>query len=350
MKKVLIGLSGGVDSSVAIHILQNQGYEVVACTLDLIEKTDVGKDAREVADSFGCRHYMPDYREKFSEIVIKNFAETYEAGLTPNPCVYCNRHLKFAALLEEADRQGIEYIATGHYARVEQDVSTGRYLLKKGKDLAKDQSYMLYNLTQEQLSRVIFPLGEITKNEIRDIASDLNLSNADKKDSQDICFVPDGDYAGFLEMQCGIVSRKGDFVDTEGNKIGEHRGLVHYTVGQRKGLGQTFGKPMYVIGKDKGTNTVSLGENQELMSRAMLVKDVNLISVADVESSCRVLVKARYAMKEESAEIFWQGEYVKVVFDCDQRALTPGQAAVFYDMSNPDVVLGGGTILCSLEV
>lgn len=349
MEKILLGLSGGVDSSVAIHILRQKGYEVVACTLDMIRGSEDYEDAITVAEAFDCAYHILDYRENFYDKVVINFAKAYEEGMTPNPCVYCNRYVKLAGLMEQADSLGIKYVATGHYARVEYSAERDRYCIRKGKDIFKDQSYMLYNLSQEQLARVVFPLGDMTKEEIRAMAEEMGLVNARKKDSQDICFVPEGQYAEFLEKNCGIKSSTGKFLDTGGNVIGEHRGIIHYTVGQRKGLGQTFGKPMYVIGKDSAKNTVTLGESCDLMFKVMLVKDINLIAIADFKGFCRVLVKARYSMKEAPAEISWQGEYLKVVFDKPQRALTPGQAAVFFDENEPGLVLGGGTIRCVLE-
>ncbi|WP_330586795.1 tRNA 2-thiouridine(34) synthase MnmA [Aminipila terrae] len=265
MAKVLVGMSGGVDSSVSVFLLQQQGYEVSGVTLKLFDNEDIGiedkektccslsdvQDARSVAAKLGCRHYVFNYSEWFMEDVVKKFATSYEEGRTPNPCIDCNRYIKFSRMLERARFLEFDYIATGHYAQIEKDPDSGRYLLKKGADVAKDQSYVLYTLTQEELSRTIFPLGTMTKSEIREIAEKQGFVNAKKKDSQDICFVKDGDYAGFLQNVMGIRSEPGHFIDKSGKEIGRHQGLIHYTVGQRKGLGQTFGKPVYVLSKNK---------------------------------------------------------------------------------------------------
>lgn len=360
MKKVLVGMSGGVDSSVSAYLLQKQGYDVSGVTLKLFDNEDIGiedkektccslsdvQDARSVATRLGCRHYVFNYTEWFLEDVIGKFAKSYEQGMTPNPCIDCNRYIKFSRMLERAKFLGFDYIATGHYAQVEKDEETGRYLLKKGEDLTKDQSYVLYTLTQEELSRTIFPLGHMKKTEIREIAEQEGFVNARKKDSQDICFVKDGDYAGFLKDVMGLESKTGDFIDSDGKKIGTHQGIINYTVGQRKGLGQTFGKPVYVLSKDKESNTVMLGSNEELFAEGMIVDDINLISVSELKEPMRVTAKARYSMKEVGATIYpIEKTQIKVQFDEKQRAITPGQAAVFY---NGDYVVGGGKIVKSL--
>lgn len=357
MKKVLVGMSGGVDSSVSAYLLKKQGYDVSGVTLKLFENEDIGiedkektccslsdvQDARSVATNLECRHYVFNYSEWFLEDVVGNFARSYEEGKTPNPCIDCNRYIKFSRMLERARFLGFDYIATGHYAQIEKDMYTGRYLLKKGADPAKDQSYVLYTLTQDELASTIFPLGGMKKNEIRDIAEREGFVNARKKDSQDICFVKDGDYAGFLQNVMGLKVESGDFIDTKGNKIGTHRGIIHYTVGQRKGLGQTFGKPVYVLSKDKDSNTVMLGSNEELFVEGMIVQDINLIAIAELNHPMKVTAKARYSMKEVGAVIYpMDNGRIKVEFDEKQRAITPGQAAVFYD---GDVVVGGGTII-----
>lgn len=246
-------------------------------------------------------------------------------------------------MLKRAKFLEFDRIATGHYARVAKDENTGRFILKKGADRSKDQSYVLYSLSQEELAHTMFPLGDMTKNEIREIAEKAGFVNARKKDSQDICFVKDGDYAGFIENVMGVKAVPGDFVDREGNVIGKHRGIIHYTVGQRKGLGQTFGKPMYVLAKNKEKNQVTLGTNEELFSGGMFVYDLNMISVEKVEKPMEVKVKARYSMEEVSAVIYPPEDGImRVEFHTSQRAVTPGQAAVFYD---GDVVVGGGTIV-----
>ncbi|QAT42405.1 tRNA 2-thiouridine(34) synthase MnmA [Aminipila luticellarii] len=357
MTKVLVGMSGGVDSSVSVYLLQQQGYEVSGVTLKLFDNDDIGiedkektccslsdvQDARSVATKLGCRHYVFNYSEWFMQDVVERFARSYEEGRTPNPCIDCNRYIKFSRMLERAKFLEFDYIATGHYAQIEKDPVTGRYLLKKGADPSKDQSYVLYTMTQEELSRTLFPLGKMKKSEIRAIAEREGFVNAKKKDSQDICFVKDGDYAGFLQNVMHIKSEPGDFVDKDGRKVGRHQGIIHYTVGQRKGLGQTFGKPVYVLSKDKEGNTVTLGKNEELFAEGMIVEDMNLISIAELAEPLKVTVKARYSMKEVGAMIYplEKGD-IKVIFDEKQRAITPGQAAVFYD---GDVVVGGGTIV-----
>ena len=356
MAKVLVGMSGGVDSSVCAHLLQKQGYDVAGATLKLFDNKDIGldekapcssdndvRDAKSVAEKLGCEHYVFEYKDDFKKHVIKNFTQCYVDGMTPNPCVQCNKNIKFGKMLDEAKKLGFDYIATGHYARIDRDEETGRWLLKKGADPTKDQSYVLYVLTQEELSKTIFPLGDMSKTEIREIAEHEGLVTARKKDSQDICFIKDGDYAGFLQNVMGVKTKQGDFLDTEGNKIGTHKGIIHYTVGQRKGLGQTFGKPVYVLDKDKKTNSVTLGSNDELFADGMFVSDVNLISVESIVEPLRVTAKARYSMKETEATIYPPKDGVYTVeFDEKQRAITPGQAAVFY---HGDIVVGGGTIV-----
>lgn len=357
MKKVLVGMSGGVDSSVSAYLLQQQGYDVSGVTLKLFENEDIGiedkektccslsdvQDAKSVASRLGCRHYVFNYGKYFLEDVVGKFAKSYEECMTPNPCIDCNRYIKFSRMLERAMFLEFDYIATGHYAQIEKDEVSGRYLLKKGADPTKDQSYVLYTLTQDELSKTLFPLGGMNKTEIRAIAERQEFVNAKKKDSQDICFVKDGDYAGFLQNTMGVNSKPGDFVDTSGKKIGMHKGVIHYTVGQRKGLGQTFGKPVYVLSKDKKSNTVMLGSNEDLFAEGMIVEDINLISIGELIEPMRVTAKARYSMKEVGAVIYpIENGRIKVEFDEKQRAITPGQAAVFYE---GDVVVGGGTIV-----
>jgi tRNA-specific 2-thiouridylase len=356
MARVLVGMSGGVDSSVSAYLLKEQGYEVSGVTLKLFDNDDIGiedksktccslsdvQDARSVAERLGCRHYVFNYGEHFLEDVVGKFARNYADGMTPNPCIDCNRYIKFSRMLERALFLEFEYIATGHYAQVDKDSATGRYLLKKGADPSKDQSYVLYTLTQHELSKTLFPLGRMTKTEIRAIAEREGFVNALKPDSQDICFVKDGDYAGFLQRVMGLEAKQGDFVDKSGQKIGRHQGIIRYTIGQRKGLSQTFGKPMYVLKKDKKANTVMLGSNEDLFACGMIVGDLNFIAIEGLTEPLRVTAKARYSMKEVGAVIapFENGK-IKVTFDEKQRAITPGQAAVFYDA---DVVVGGGTI------
>ena len=291
-KKVMVAMSGGVDSSVAAVLLRDQGYDICGTTLKLFSNEDVltscrmrtccsledVEDARSVCYKLGIEHFVFNFGDAFKEEVIKKFARSYEEGCTPNPCIDCNRYIKFSMLIQRAMLMGKDYIATGHYAQIEFDKGSGRYLLKKAVDISKDQSYVLYVLSQHDLSRTLLPLGVMYKKEVREIAEENSLVNARKPDSQDICFVQDGDYAGFLENQMGVKSKKGSFVDSEGRILGEHRGIIHYTVGQRKGLGVALGKPAYVISKDKAANTVTLGSDEELYTDRLKAADINMIA------------------------------------------------------------------------
>ena len=353
-KKAMIAMSGGVDSSVAAYLIKKAGYDAIGVTLKLYENEDAGidrektccsledvEDARSVAYKMDMPYYVFNYAEDFRENVMNRFVCAYESGATPNPCIDCNRYIKFAKLLSCAETMGIDYVVTGHYAKVEKSAETGRFLLKKAADTAKDQSYVLYTLTQEQLARVLFPLGEFKKGEVRAIAEENGFVNAKKHDSQDICFVPDGDYAAFIERYTGKHGEDGDFLDTAGNVIGRHRGVIRYTIGQRKGLG-AFCKPMYVCAKDPGKNTVILGENSDLFTSELTAGDVNLISVQSIEGEMRVKAKVRYRQAEQWATVTQTDKtHVRLVFDQPQRAIAKGQAVVFYD---GDCVVGGGTI------
>lgn len=354
-KKVLLAMSGGLDSSVALLILKEK-YDVIGVTLKLFDRDDYDEncqktccslkdveDAKSVAASCDVNHYTFNFKDCFKENVIDRFTSAYKEGKTPNPCIDCNRYVKFSKLMARADELECDYLATGHYARIEKDESTGRYLLKKAFDETKDQSYVLYNLTQEQLSKIIFPMGEMIKKDARVLAESNSLINADKPDSQDICFVPDGNYAKFIEDYTGEKIKQGNFVDTKGNILGRHKGISYYTIGQRKGLGIAFGKPMYVVDINPIDNTVVLGQESELLKSELIAKDINLISIEKQDLPIKVLAKTRYKQKEQPCTISMNDDgSIKAVFENPQRAITPGQAVVFYD---GDTVVGGGTII-----
>ena len=356
--KALIAMSGGVDSSVAALLTKQKGYDCIGCTMKLWDlpgeegtqlkgsKTccslDDTEDARSVAYRLGMPFYAFNYKDEFRESVICPFASDYEHGRTPNPCIECNRFLKFGKLYERAMQLGCETIVTGHYARIERRPD-GRYLLKKGLDPSKDQSYVLHCLTQEQLAHTAFPLGGFTKDAVRQIAAEHGFVNANKPDSQDICFVPDGDYAKVVERYgAGEGTVPGRFVDLEGRPIGTHRGLIHYTIGQRKGLGNTWGKPVFVVAIDPAANTVTLGDSADLFHREVRVSQFHWIAGEPPAAPIRCTAKLRYRQAEQPAEVRPEGEgRVTLVFDEPQRAPTPGQYAVLYD---GDTVLGGGRI------
>lgn len=354
-EKAIIAMSGGVDSSVSALLMLEAGYECVGATMQLFHNEDTGipkeksccslndvMDAKLVSGRLGMLHYVFNFSDQFRETVMNRFADCYEKGTTPNPCIDCNRFLKFDAMIQRMHQMHFDYIVTGHYARTEYDTQSGRYLLKKGLDETKDQSYVLYTLTQEQLRHVRFPLGGYHKSEIRRLAEQHGFVNAHKKDSQDICFVPDGDYAAFLERFTNKKFTAGDFVDTQGNILGQHKGIIHYTIGQRKGLGISASTPLYVCEIRTDTNQIVLGQNQELFSDSLVADDVNLIAVASLEKPVRVHAKIRYRHPEQPATA-WQGEngLLHVKFDHPQRAITKGQAVVLYQN---DIVIGGGTI------
>ena len=353
-KKALIGMSGGVDSSVAALLMLRAGYECIGATMRLYDNDMIGlekghtccslddvEDARSVARRLGIPHYVFNFKDDFERQVIRKFVSCYECGGTPNPCIDCNKYMKFRHLLDWARAHGMEYVVTGHYARVEQDEATGRFLLKKGLDEGKDQSYVLYNLTQEQLAHIRLPLGALHKTEVREIAQEHSFINAQKHDSQDICFVPDGDYARFMEQFTGKHYPAGDFLDRSGKVVGTHSGAVRYTLGQRKGLGLALGAPVYVCGKDMQANTVTVGPESELFDSIVYAEDVNWIAIPALTGPLRVTARTRYHQAEQQATVYPAENGFRLEFDQPQRAPTPGQAAVLYQ---GDVVLGGGTI------
>ena len=352
--KAMIAMSGGVDSSVAAFLMQRAGYDCMGGTLRLFDNETIGKedktccslddveDARSVARKLGIPFYAFNAKAAFADKVIHDFIYCYESGLTPNPCIQCNRHLKFDDFLRRSLTLGCDCIVTGHYARIRYDAKSGRYLLCKAKDASKDQSYVLYCLTQEQLAHTKFPLGELTKEEVRAIAVENGFINAHKRDSQDICFVPDGDYVAFMERYTGKVYEPGVFLDESGKTVGTHRGAVCYTLGQRKGLGLAMGAPVYVCAKDMAKNTVTVGPNEALFATTLLARDFNWIPFSALTAPMTVTARARYNQKEQPATVYpEENGLVKVVFHQPQRAMTPGQAVVLYD---GDVVVGGGTI------
>lgn len=349
MEKVIIGMSGGVDSSVAAYVLKNSGYEVIGVTLSLYKEnpltgaTDDERDAAAVCKNLGIEHIIVDKRQEFEKIVIKDFIDAYEAGLTPNPCVLCNKAVKFEEMIKIADEIGADYVATGHYCALLED-EKGRYIIKRPKDRLKDQTYMLYRLTQKQLSRILMPLASYTKEEIRDIAEKLGLHVAQRPDSQDICFVPNSDYAEFIGRYTGKIYPEGDFVSATGKVLGKHKGIINYTIGQRKGLGIALGKPAFVVEKNVQENKVIISEDETLLfSDTVRLIDVNFVSGSIPKNSINVTAKLRYRHSEAPATLTVINENEAVLkFLQPQRAPAPGQAAVFYD---GDILIGGGTIV-----
>lgn len=355
-RKALIAMSGGVDSSVAAYIMHEQGYDCIGATMKLYHNEDICipkehsccslddvEDARAVAASMGIPYYVFNFSERFKEEVMDKFVHCYECGITPNPCIDCNRYLKFEYLYNRAKELGYNYVVTGHYAQIKYDQTANRYLLCKAVDTTKDQSYVLYSLTQDQLAHTQFPLGGMPKTRVREIAQQQGFINAKKHDSQDICFVPDGNYAGFIEEYTSKHYPEGNFIDINGNILGKHKGIIRYTIGQRKGLGLSLKEPMYVMSINTTDNTVVLGRNTDLFSDTLIANDINLISIPKIEGSMRLKARIRYKHVEQWAVVTQlDSNTIKVVFDEPQRAITKGQAVVLYDN---DVVVGGGTII-----
>ena len=357
--KALVGMSGGVDSSVAAYLMKEAGFDCIGVTMQLYdnemlgeEKTktcctlDDAEDARSIARKLGIPFYVFNFKDAFEEKVIRNFVRCYECGSTPNPCIDCNRHLKFEKLLHRALELGCDSVVTGHYAQIRQDNQTGRYLLYKAADSSKDQTYFLACLNQYQLAHTHFPLGGLTKTEVRQIAEENGFVNARKHDSQDICFVPDGDYAAFLARYTGKTYPEGDYLDLDGKVVGKHKGAVSYTLGQRKGLGIALGAPVYVCAKDMEKNTVTVGPNEALFSSSLLADNWNWYPFPELTEPLAVTAKIRHSQFDQPATVYPDAQgCARVVFDTPQRAITPGQAVVLYQ---GDMVVGGGTIVKAL--
>lgn len=347
--KVLLGMSGGVDSSVSALLLKNSGYEVIGATLELFVgssccNTNTYIDAKNVCNQIGIPHFIYNYKNEFKKYVIDDFIECYSSCKTPNPCIECNKYMKFGFMYEKAKELGCNYIATGHYAKTEYSEEYGRWVLKKSNSLKKDQSYVLWNIPKDLVSHIIFPLADYEdKEEIRKIARENNLKVANKPDSEDICFIPDGNYKKFLENNSNIKPKEGNIVNSQGKILGKHTGLYNYTIGQRKGLSISNSVPLFVLGFNKEKNEVIVGEEKELYKTKIKVENINLILVDEITEWMEVDVKTRYSSKVAKAKIIQVGNTIQVEFEKPQRAITPGQSAVFYV---GDIVLGGGKIVC----
>ena len=346
-KKVLLGMSGGVDSSVSALILNKQGYEVIGSTMELFCGSSCCNmetyiDAKNVCKQIGIPHFTINYKEEFKKYVIDDFIDCYKNCKTPNPCIECNKYMKFGLMWEKAKEMGCNYIATGHYAKTEYSEEYGRWILKKSKAGRKDQSYVLWNIPKELIEHILFPLSNFeSKDEIRKIASENDLKVANKPDSEDICFVPDGNYKKFLENNSDLKPKEGNIVLIDGTVLGRHTGLYKYTIGQRRGLGVSYKVPLFVVGFNKARNEVIVGEEKDLYKKEIIVTDINLLLVDEIKEWMEVQVKTRYTSKEAKAKIIQNEDKIKVIFDEPQRAVTPGQSAVFYI---GDTVLGGGKI------
>ncbi len=355
MKKVVVAMSGGVDSSVAAYLLKEQGYDIIGVTMQIWQDEEHEQiennagccglsavdDARRVANQLDIPYYVMNFKQEFKRDVIEYFVNEYQKARTPNPCIACNRYVKWEALLNKALQIGAEYIATGHYAKIIKHSETNRYVLKTTKQ--KDQTYALYNLTQQQLAHTLMPVSEYTKDEIREIAKKIGLPVADKPDSQEICFIPDNNYAKFIEETTGCEFKQGDFVDINGNILGRHKGIIHYTIGQRKNLGIALGKPIFVVAIDVEKNQVVLGDNKDVFQNALYADNLNFMMFENLEGEKKFNAKIRYSHTPAPCTIRMKDKKIlECVFDEPQRAITPGQAIVFYD---GDYVVGGGTII-----
>lgn len=346
-KRVLLGMSGGVDSTASALLLMQKGYEVIGCTMVLFSddynENTAEKEAKKICEQLGIKHYTFHFENEFKCSVIQKFAQEYQNAKTPNPCVECNQYLKFGAFYDKAKELNCDFFATGHYAKIEYSEKYKQYVLKKSNEEKKDQTYFLYRISKEKLEHIIFPLQEFTsKEEIRKIVKEAGLEIFQKKESQEICFIQDNDYQKFLVDKLKIKPKKGKFVLTTGEVLGEHKGLIYYTIGQRKGLGISYKEPLYVVKLDREKNEVVLGTNQELFSKNLIAKNVNWLVFDSTPEKIECLAKIRYRAKSAKATVYKEGEKIRVEFAESQRAITKGQSVVFYDKEG--ILLGGGTI------